>query len=971
MHQRYITAVLLLLGPRRTCARWCATLLLLVLVLLAGGPADATTYYASPSGGSGCSTNPNAGGDLVYAANNCWRNPGDILYLRGGTYDTLLHGFNNIVWPTGSNFGTGAMTMASYPGETARIRYTGSGEGNMVVITGPLYREFLIFDRIIFDGSQLDTPGQVMKLDEGSRNLRVQNCVVIGNSQSNGISGGAPENFAGGAHSGTQLLGNEVRDNGGYGMYIGGWTQDWLVDGNDIHHNVGYAIHLYFDRVCGVSGGTTIRNNRMHHNVQFSGGAVDNAQVAVACGDNYKFYNNLIYNNGGAYTGVTPTHAGAGISLKHATNSLVAFNTIVANDFFKSCILTENTGGGHTIRNNLCYNNGTDGVADESTGGGSTVNTNWFTSDGNPQFVNLGANDFHLTAGSSNTLRNGGAAGTGVTTDFDGNPRDSTPSLGAFEFGTGFSPVIGTFYIATNGTDAVDCAAAQSISTPRATLANVLPCAAGGSTIWYRSGTYTNTQGLDTNVQPLVGGTSPTNLTRIGTLPSDRAGGLAVLRSTTGNVLWFFRGNATDQFITIESLILDSTSVTSSNVLAFYPGAHDITLSGVTARNAHFEPVFIFGASGITLSGVTVTGSTVTCAVGIYNASSTITIIASALESTAGGGVCSSGGLSGLRVERSVLRSMSGPAISVADASAPFIVNNLIYSNPSGITLSGSTTNAEVYNNTIWNNTTGAGLTVAAGVTSTVRNNILFANGSAISGTPSTASNNVTTNPSFVSPGPPSTFHVQGTNVVGQGFTVASVSTDFNGTGRTIPYTIGAYEDETAATIPIVSLTATPTTITVGNSSTLNWSSSNATSCSAPWTGSTATSGSQSVSPTITTTYTVTCTDGTTPVGANATVTVTGTPSVSLTATPSTINTGQSSTLSWTSSNVTSCSAPWTGSTATAGSQSVSPTITTTYTITCTDGTTPVTSNATVTVGTPSALPVRVPAYGTTGALLP
>jgi hypothetical protein len=76
-------------------------------------------------------------------------------------------------------------------------------------------------------------------------------------------------------------------------------------------------------------------------------------------------------------------------------------------------------------------------------------------------------------------------------------------------------------------------------------------------------------------------------------------------------------------------------------------------------------------------------------------------------------------------------------------------------------------------------------------------------------------------------------------------------------------------------------------------------------------------------------------------------------PAVSLIATPPSITVGNASTLSWTSTDVISCSAPWTSSTATAGSQSVSPTTTTTYTITCTDGTTPVTSNTTVTVTEP------------------
>jgi hypothetical protein len=61
-----------------------------------------------------------------------------------------------------------------------------------------------------------------------------------------------------------------------------------------------------------------------------------------------------------------------------------------------------------------------------------------------------------------------------------------------------------------------------------------------------------------------------------------------------------------------------------------------------------------------------------------------------------------------------------------------------------------------------------------------------------------------------------------------------------------------------------VAITASPTTITAGGSTTLSWSSTNATSCSATspanWTVSTTTSGTQAVSPTATTTYAMTCT---------------------------------------------------------------------------------------------------------------
>jgi beta-mannanase len=76
--------------------------------------------------------------------------------------------------------------------------------------------------------------------------------------------------------------------------------------------------------------------------------------------------------------------------------------------------------------------------------------------------------------------------------------------------------------------------------------------------------------------------------------------------------------------------------------------------------------------------------------------------------------------------------------------------------------------------------------------------------------------------------------------------------------------------------LPAVSLTANPATINSGQAATLSWTSSNASSCTAPWTTSTATTGSQSVSPTATTTYNISCTGsgGTTSASSIVSVTV-------------------------------------------------------------------------------------------------
>jgi uncharacterized repeat protein (TIGR01451 family) len=137
---------------------------------------------------------------------------------------------------------------------------------------------------------------------------------------------------------------------------------------------------------------------------------------------------------------------------------------------------------------------------------------------------------------------------------------------------------------------------------------------------------------------------------------------------------------------------------------------------------------------------------------------------------------------------------------------------------------------------------------------------------------------------------------------------------------------------------PTVNLTASPSTIDRGGSSTLSWNSQNAEYCNSNWGGSN-TSGSRSVSPYSTTTYTITCynNEG---VSASDTATVSvreqeQNPTVDITANPSSIARGQSSTLSWNSQNATSCTLSNAGSVSTSGSRSVSPYSTTTYTITC------------------------------------
>ena len=141
----------------------------------------------------------------------------------------------------------------------------------------------------------------------------------------------------------------------------------------------------------------------------------------------------------------------------------------------------------------------------------------------------------------------------------------------------------------------------------------------------------------------------------------------------------------------------------------------------------------------------------------------------------------------------------------------------------------------------------------------------------------------------------------------------------------------------------IVSIGANPTSLTVGQSATLTWSSSNATACQASgaWSGTVAPSGTQLIAPPAagSYTYTLSC-DG---VAGNqvivATDAVTPMPTVSLSLAPASVLEGQPATLTWSTTNASACAAAgaWAGSRGTSGSVRVTQDVagTYTYSLTC------------------------------------
>jgi len=151
-----------------------------------------------------------------------------------------------------------------------------------------------------------------------------------------------------------------------------------------------------------------------------------------------------------------------------------------------------------------------------------------------------------------------------------------------------------------------------------------------------------------------------------------------------------------------------------------------------------------------------------------------------------------------------------------------------------------------------------------------------------------------------------------------------------------------------------------PGNILAGESATITYAASNAANVTLSGTGAVASAGQQVVSPTQTTTYTLTANGiapavGPAPAPVTCQVTVAVTAGavpriVTFTGAPATINQGQSSTLTWNVENATSVTISGLGTVAASGSQAVTPAQTTTYTLTAMNANGQMTATQTITV---------------------
>ncbi|SLM49962.1 protein of unknown function [Nitrospira japonica] len=423
----------------------CIRVFVLGVTLFAGTIAEAATYYVATNGSDsrtcGVATNASNAKRTIGSAVGCLM-PGDTLYIAGGTYVERLDS-NSMTIPAGTSW-TQAVKIAASPGQVVTMR---PGAGPAVVNLAHPYIQYVIFDGIIFDGS--NTGSDVIGLNGGAHHVRFANS-EIKNGRYNGII--LSFNYNGAARF-NEFINLKVHDNGYtngvpddyfHGFYI--TTDSNLIDGCEVYNNAGNGGKFY-DTPSGNVFNNVVRNSIFHDNSKDLDPDRWSAGFFTSSGTGNQIYNNIAYNNyigfavlrGGngniLYNNISYANEIAGINIDAANGSLtgakVYNNTIVNNGRFG--ILLSNAPTDTAITNNIVYQNPTN-IYSDGTDKRTVLKTNLLV---DPKFKNAAARNFSLQTGSP--AIDAGTALSEVTTDFSKvqRPQGSSYDIGAFEGGDG------------------------------------------------------------------------------------------------------------------------------------------------------------------------------------------------------------------------------------------------------------------------------------------------------------------------------------------------------------------------------------------------------------------------------------------------------------------------------------------------------------------------------------------------------
>jgi parallel beta-helix repeat protein len=373
-----------------------------------------------------------------------------------------------------------------------------------------------------------------------------------------------------------------------------------------------------------------------------------------------------------------------------------------------------------------------------------------------------------------------------------------------------------TFYVSSStGLNSRSCAQAQSSTTPKLTLNNVIVnCMAPSDTLIVMDGTY-----AEALIDIIPSGSSSSNHTII----QAQNRNMAIVAPTVSPTEYVIRLNNLSN-ITIDGLDVTAGSISGASPSAVYgcslstQPCSNITIKNGKARDG--KGTYGSGVDGY-INNSLVENMDITnngsgggiLAHGVYMSGSNSIIRGNRVSSTnAGFGIHifrTGGGSNNNLVIGNTITTSSKAGIILATGSNNQAINNITYGNTDdGIVIFGSATSTLIYNNTIYNNGRWCihNDTSSGANSGTIRNNICRLNSMGAISDPTglTCSNNFNvtgcgtaqgaTDPLFVNAGAFNFQLTASSTAIAAGFDLSGIVTDdFLGLTRTVPYDDGAY----------------------------------------------------------------------------------------------------------------------------------------------------------------------------------
>ncbi|CUS34878.1 hypothetical protein COMA1_20003 [Candidatus Nitrospira nitrosa] len=389
----------------------------LIAALLGTTEVQGATYYVATTGNdSNPGTLAQPFGTFKQAINKL--QPGDTLYIRGGTYTEQM----NFQDPPKTGIANAWLTIAGYPGEAVTLLRTDPVDNSYGPIKARGNLAYFVFENLILDGTN-SSNGTAWNLRDGNHHFILRN-LEIKNFKSSGL------HIKG---SDIHVLNCKIHDNQPppgiksrkYGIYFA-YGDNVILDGNEIYRNNGGGIHAF----PGPIRNAIIRGNRVYDNNSSSESTVPGILVfedtdyydGTAIIDGVHLYNNIVYGNG----------AGGIFVSNGAANVKVWNNTVYGNKGWGVNIqiglngMPVNT----IVQNNIVFANTSGEIINK--GVGSVIDHNVID---DPKFVNATARDFRIQAFSP--AMDAGVALDEVRVDIKNVPRPQgvTHDIGAYEGG--------------------------------------------------------------------------------------------------------------------------------------------------------------------------------------------------------------------------------------------------------------------------------------------------------------------------------------------------------------------------------------------------------------------------------------------------------------------------------------------------------------------------------------------------------